>query len=67
VSHVDKVQKVYISAHGPLDSDPELEVGGVVWLERSDGRSVWRQQFKCIKIEHWQYRGPSTTYVLEPT
>lgn len=29
----------------PLASDPELEPGGFITLERADGRSVWRQRF----------------------
>lgn len=29
----------------PIDSDPDLEPGGYLTLERSDGRSVWRQRF----------------------
>lgn len=29
----------------PIDSDPDLEPGGYLTLERADGRSVWRQRF----------------------
>ncbi len=29
----------------PLDSDPDLKPGGYLTLERSDGRSLWRQRF----------------------
>ena len=29
----------------PIASDPDLEPGGYLTLERADGRSVWRQRF----------------------
>jgi len=29
----------------PIESDPDLQVGGFITLERSDGRSAWRQRF----------------------
>ncbi len=29
----------------PIESDPDLQVGEMMWLERSDGRRpVWRQR-----------------------
>lgn len=30
-----------------VPTDPDIEVGGYLTLERADGRSVWRQRFVC--------------------
>jgi hypothetical protein len=51
-----------------LPTDPDLAVGGVLWLERSDGRSVWRQQLRVtVKRGVVHPRGGITVgYVLEP-
>lgn len=34
---------------GALQSDPDLKEGSIITLERSDGRSVWRQRLRIIK------------------
>ncbi len=49
----------------PIESDPELEVGGILTLERADGRSVWRQRFE---VEHKikKPRQANPKYVLKP-
>ena len=38
-----------------LRSDPDLELGGILTLERADGRSVWRQRLQVIR----KHDGPS--------
>jgi hypothetical protein len=41
----------------PIDSDPDLQVGGFITLERADGlRGVWRQRFKVIEKRPGGYR-----------
>lgn len=42
--------EIFLHIDGPLHSDPELETGGILTLERSDGRSVWRQRLKMVHI-----------------
>jgi hypothetical protein len=33
---------------GPLPRDPDLDLGGILTLERADGRSVWRQRLVVV-------------------
>jgi len=30
--------------------DPQLSVGGHIWLERTDGRTIWRQRLQVAKV-----------------
>ena len=43
----------------PIKSDPDVEVGGYLTLERADGRSLWKQRFVVI-------RKNKTKYTLQP-
>ncbi len=34
-----------------LNSDPDLEVDGVLWMERTDGvRSIWRTKLRVVSV-----------------
>lgn len=47
---------VFLHIVGPLRTDPELETGDILTLERSDGiRSVWRQRLKMVRIVQGHY------------
>ena len=39
-----------IEVDAPLHSDPQLSVGGYIWLERTDGRTLWRQRLQVAKV-----------------
>lgn len=39
--------------------DPDLAIGGILTLERADGRSVWRQRLVVVEKS-------GTGYVMEP-
>ena len=42
-----------LTIDGYLDSDPDLEVGAFLTLERADGRSIWRQRLQVTrKLKH---------------
>lgn len=42
---------VFLHIVGPLRTDPELETGDILTLERSDGRrGVWRQRLRMVRI-----------------
>ncbi len=40
----------------PIESDPDLKVGGILTLERADGRSVWRQRLVVVEKGDRFYR-----------
>lgn len=47
---------IFLHIVGPLRTDPELETGDILTLERSDGeRSVWRQRLKMVRIVEQHY------------
>lgn len=48
---------------GSLDSNPDLAPGGYITLERSDGRSLWRQRFVSRGVQCY---GERIVYMLEP-
>lgn len=31
-----------------LETDPDVKVNEYLWIERSDGRSVWRQRLRVV-------------------
>lgn len=52
---------VFLHIVGPLCTDPELETGDILTLERSDGkRSVWRQRLRMVRVF------ADDIYVMEP-
>ena len=38
----------------PMPTDPDVEIGGFLVMERADGRSLWRQRFRVVqKADHY--------------
>lgn len=47
---------IFLHIVGPLRTDPELETGDILTLERSDGkRSVWRQRLMLLRVVQGHY------------
>lgn len=58
---------IFLHIVGPLRTDPELETGDILTLERSDGkRSVWRQRLRCSAVSVYAGTGGRTEYAMEP-
>jgi hypothetical protein len=43
-SHAVEPSGPTIEVQGHLDTDPDIALGGILTIERADGRSVWRQR-----------------------
>ncbi len=38
-----------------VSSDPDIKVGGILTIERADGRSVWRERMICVSKRKSKY------------